>query len=75
MEQSQVMPQAYICGACGQKWEGDNCVQQYYDHTCSVTNYQPTNPLHFGPEFTAIAEAAQQRGAAYKIDASKQPPQ
>jgi DNA-directed RNA polymerase subunit RPC12/RpoP len=68
-------PTAYICSPCGQRFEGDNCVQQYYDHTCPATNYKPTDPRHLGPEFAAISAAAQQRGAQYKIDTSQQPPE
>ena len=64
-------PQAYICTPCGQKFEGNDCVQQYYDHTCPATNFKPTDPRHFGPEFAAISAAAQQRGAQYKIDTNQ----
>jgi hypothetical protein len=79
MEQSQITPtrpQAYICSPCGQKFEGADCVQQYYDHTCPATNFKPTDPRHLGPEFAAISAAAVARGAQYKINTSQQlPPQ
>jgi hypothetical protein len=49
----------HICGRCNDEFLTE---QEYLDHVCAATGYQPTDPQHHGPEFAAVQKAALERG-------------
>ncbi len=55
----------HVCGQCRKEFETE---EQYLEHTCEKTGFNPTQPENLGEEFALISKAAIDRGAARKID-------
>lgn len=52
-------PEVHVCGQCEAKFD---TAEQYLDHTCNRTGFQPTDPRHLGEDFAKVSEAALARG-------------
>lgn len=63
MTAKNLQPEKHVCGKCEKEFAIE---QEYLDHVCVVTGFTPKDIEHQGPEFLAISEAAQKRGAERK---------
>jgi hypothetical protein len=60
----------HLCAQCEQVFATE---QEYLDHKCEKTGFQPTDPRHLGEEFKAVSEAAVARGEARKVEDAGEP--
>lgn len=56
---SEETTQQHVCGQCKNVFVSD---EEYLDHKCELTGFNPTEPEHHGAHFKKIQEAALRRG-------------
>lgn len=47
---------------CGQCYKNFETEEAYLAHTCEVTGFTPTDPMHLGEDFALVQQAALERG-------------